>query len=564
MSRDRASPGEQPQASEIDPALERYPSVLHAFEAAVREQPGAPALVCGARRLSYAELGQAVLGLATALRSFGVAGRRVVVALPSSIEAVVSVLAVWAARAQVAPINPFFTPPELAVVLAEAEPCLVICGPESWGKIRSLSAALGIEQVWRFVPPGGATPDFTTSGGSDADAADAAEADAAEALAGVLELDAWLGPETPALSALSVPLPEAGEPALLIFTGGTTGEPKAVEHSHASLMVSVLLHCSVWPVRSGQERFLSVAPIFHIWGLAYATLVPLYARGVLVIVPRYQPEEILRALEQEQVTVFGGGPAPIYMGLTQSPALASTNFASLRYCLSGGSPCPEELHRVWQSGTGCALLEGWGMSEAAPLCLNRPTGTRKLLSVGQAVPNTEVQIVDLETGLNVLATGEAGEVRVRGPQLMLGYRGRPEATREVVRDGWLYTGDIGYLDADAYLFLVDRKKDMIIVGGYNVYPRQVDEVLFGHPSIAEAATVGRADARLGEALVAFVVLRRGQALSEADFFEYCRANLVKYRRPVAVHFVAALPRTNARKIDKRALRALAASRVPLA
>jgi long-chain acyl-CoA synthetase len=403
------------------------------------------------------------------------------------------------------------------------------------GKLRTLSAALGIEQIWHFAEPGAAD-------------------------AGALELDAWLGPGAPAPSAM--PLPEAGEPALLIFTGGTTGEPKAVEHSHDSLMVSVLLHCSVWPVLSGQERFLSVAPIFHIWGLAYATLVPLYARGALVIVPRYQPEEVLRALEQEQVTVFGGGPAPIYMGLTQSEAFSSTNFSRLKYCLSGGSPCPEELHRLWQSGTGCALLEGWGMSEAAPLCLNRPTGTRKLLSVGRAVPDTEVQIVDLETGLNVLGMGEAGEVRVRGPQLMLGYRVRPEATREAVRDGWLYTGDIGYLDADAYLFLVDRKKDMIIVGGYNVYPRQVDEVLFGHPSIAEAASVGRADARLGEALVAFVVLRRGQALSEADFFEYCRANLVKYRRPVAVTFVDALPRTNARKIDKKALRAIAAGGSP--
>jgi len=529
MSRDRAEC--------IDPALERFPSVLHAFEAAVREQPDAPALVCGAQRLSFAELGQAVTGLAAALRSFGVAGRRVAVALPNSSEAVVAVLAVWAARAQVAPINPFFTAPELRVVLAEAEPCLVICGPDALGKLRPLCAALGIEQLWHF----------DASAGREG------------AAAGALALDTWLQPGAAALS--TGPLPEAGEPALLIFTGGTTGEPKAVEHSHAALMVCVLLHCSVWPVLSGRERFLSVAPIFHIWGLAYATLVPLYARGALVIVPRYQPEEILSALERERVTVFGGGPAPIYMGLSQSPAFSSTNFASLKYCLSGGSPCPEELHRAWQSGTGCALLEGWGMSEAAPLCLNRPTGTRKLLSVGPAVPDTEVQIVDLETGRNVLGTGEAGEVRVRGPQLMLGYRGRPEATREVMRDGWLYTGDIGYLDEDAYLFLVDRKKDMIIVGGYNVYPRQVDEVLFGHPAIVEAATVGRPDARLGEALVAFVVLRRGQQLSEADFFEYCRANLVKYRRPVAVTFVEALPRTNARKIDKRALRVLAAGSV---
>ncbi|HKO18907.1 MAG TPA: AMP-binding protein, partial [Acidobacteriaceae bacterium] len=281
-------------------------------------------------------------------------------------------------------------------------------------------------------------------------------------------------------------------------------------------------------------------------------------QGTLVIVPRYQPEEVLRVLERERISVFGGGPAPIYMGLLQSPSFARTDFSSLRYCLSGGAPCPEELHRAWLQGTGCPLLEGWGMSEAAPLCLNRPDALRKLLSVGRPVPDTEVEVVDLETGTHLLPRGEAGEVRVRGPQLMRGYHGRPEATREVLRDGWLYTGDIGHLDADGDLFLVDRKKDMIIVGGYNVYPRQIDEVLFKHPAIAEAASVGRSDARLGEVLVAFVVLRPGATLSEADFFEYCRANLVKYRRPVAVSFLEALPRTNARKIDKRALRERAA------
>jgi long-chain acyl-CoA synthetase len=513
--------------AQIDPALVRHPSMVHAFQAALRERPNALALVCGERRLSYAQLGRAVAGLSARLIELDVAGSCVALALANSCEAVVAVLAAWNARAQVAPINPFFTPPELEVVLREARPRLVISGPEARDKLEALTPRTGIEQLWCFgsTDPAG------------------------------LDLDAWLAlPSEPAPDGG----PETDTPALLIFTGGTTGEPKAVEHSHRSLMVSVLQHCSVWPAPPGADRFLSVAPIFHIWGLSYATLVPLYAQGTLVIVPRYQPEEVLRVLESERISVFGGGPAPIYMGLLQSPSFAGTDFSSLRYCLSGGSPCPEDLQRAWLQGTGCPLLEGWGMSEAAPLCLNRPDALRKPLSVGRPVPDTDVEVVDLETGLRVLPQGEAGEVRVRGPQLMRGYHGRPEATREVLRDGWLYTGDIGYLDADGYLFLVDRKKDMIIVGGYNVYPRQIDEVLFRHPAIAEAASVGRSDARLGEVLVAFVVLHRGATLSEAEFFEYCRANLVKYRRPVAVSFVDALPRTNARKLDKRELRARAA------
>jgi long-chain acyl-CoA synthetase len=515
----------EPRA-QLDPALVRHPSMVHAFRAALRDRPTALALVCGERRLSYAQLGRAVAALSARLSELDVAGARVALALSNCCEAVVAVLAAWSARAQIAPINPFFTPPELEVVLREARPRLVISGPEARDKLQPLAESAGA-QLCCF---GGAGP-------------------------AALDLDTLLA----ASGELPRDAPEAEAPALLIFTGGTTGEPKAVEHSHRSLMVSVLQHCSAWPVPSGADRFLSVAPLFHIWGLAYATLVPIYAQGTLVIVPRYQPEEVLRVLERERISVFGGGPAPIYMGLLQSPSFAGTDFSSLRYCLSGGAPCPEELHRAWLQGTGCPLLEGWGMSEAAPLCLNRPNAVRKLLSVGRPVPETDVEVVDLETGANVLPPGQAGEVRVRGPQLMRRYQGRPEATREVLRDGWLYTGDIGYLDADGYLFLVDRKKDMILVGGYNVYPRQVDEVLFKHPAIVEAATVGRADARLGEVLVAFVVLRAGATLSEADFFEYCRANLVKYRRPVTVSFVEALPRTNAGKLDKGALRARAAA-----
>jgi long-chain acyl-CoA synthetase len=513
--------------AELDPQLVSYPSIPHAFSVALRERPQELALVCGERRLSYAELARAVAGLTARLCEIELGGARVALLLPTGVEAVVAVLAVWYARAQLAPINPFFTAAELAVVLREADPALVICGPEARSKVQALAGPAGIAHVWEFAGQG----------------------------PGALDLESWLAAEG-SESALEAG-PDADSPALLIFTGGTTGEPKAVEHTHRSLMVSVLQHCSVWPVRRGAERFLSAAPIFHIWGLSYATLVPLYAQGALVIVPKYQPEEVLRAIERERITVFGGGPAPVYLGLLHSGSFRGTDFSSLRYCLSGGAPCPEELHRAWEQGTGCPLLEGWGMSEAAPLCLNRPDAVRKLLSVGRAVPQTEVQVVDLETGRRVLASGESGEVRVRGPQQMLGYRGRPDATRDAVREGWLYTGDIGYLDPEGYLFLVDRKKDMILVGGYNVYPRQVDEVLFKHPQIAEAASVGRSDERLGEVLVAFVVLRPGAVLSEAEFFEYCRAQLVKYRRPVGVSFVASLPRTNARKIDRKALRALA-------
>jgi long-chain acyl-CoA synthetase len=233
------------------------------------------------------------------------------------------------------------------------------------------------------------------------------------------------------------------------------------------------------------------------------------------------------------------------------------DLSALRYCLSGGAPCPAELHREWNERANCPLLEGWGMTEGAPFCLNPcGSGKRKLLSVGNPVPETEVQVVDLETGERVLPLGERGEVRVRGPQLMREYRNRPDETRAALRDGWLYTGDIGVIDDEGFVSLVDRKKDMVIVGGFNVYPREVDEVLFKHPKIREAATVGRPDHRLGEVLVAFVVLAHGETLTEDEFFAYCKEEMVKYKRPVEVRFVDALPKTGTNKINRIALRTM--------
>jgi long-chain acyl-CoA synthetase len=268
--------------------------------------------------------------------------------MPSGIEAEVAVLAVLASGAQVVPINPFFTPPELRVVLAEADPSAIVTGPEAEAKLLGLEAERGDCLLAGFG---------TTS-----------------SRVAALDLDAWIADETLRLDPGAASDPD--DVGLLIFTGGTTGAPKAVEHRHGSLLASLRQHCSVWPV-SGSDRFLTSAPIFHVWGLLYAVFVPLYCGGSLVIVPRHDAERVLEAIERERITVFGGGPAPIYAGLASSPRYASTDFSSLRFSLTGGSPCPEALSRQWEAHTGAPLLEGWGMSEAAPLCLNRPDGPRK-------------------------------------------------------------------------------------------------------------------------------------------------------------------------------------------
>lgn len=491
------------------------------FRAAVELAPEGTAVVCGDRSIRYREFGRAVTGLAGRLWSLGVAGHRVVLLMPNSIEMDVALMAVMAAGAQVAPVNPFFTLRELKAALGSLDAKVLIADASMADKAAEVASALGISE--RF-----------------------------ELGAGALELGAWT--DDASLDAGTGLLPRADDAALAIFTGGSTGVPKGVNLTHRGLLWGLLQHVSVWPLDFGRETFLNVAPMFHIWGLSYATWVPIFSRSTLVMIPKYDAAKVAHALGEHRVTVFAGGPAPIYMGLLSVEDFDRIDLTTLKYCLSGGAPCPEDLHREWLERARCPLFEGWGMSEGAPFCLNPAHGERRVLSVGNPVPETEVQIVDLEAGDRVLAMGDIGEVRVRGPQLMTGYIGNPEETARTLRDGWIYTGDIGYVDADGFLYLVDRKKDMVIVGGYNVYPREIDEVLFSHAKIREAATVGRPDPRLGEVLIAFVVLDSGQKMSEDEFFDYCRESMVKYKRPVEVRFLDALPRTGTNKINRVALR----------
>ncbi|HTR37086.1 MAG TPA: AMP-binding protein [Bryobacteraceae bacterium] len=508
----------------VDRSLPFHESLVHMFWHAVERKPDTVAVIYQDRSITYRDFGRATNGLAVLLDSLRLEPGPIVVIMPNSIEMDVALMAVMSVGAQVAPVNPFFHVAEASKVLDDFDPKAIICHPSTFDKAHAVAEKMGLAHV--------ITVGYETLAQWTADAR---------------------------LDSPRAKMPRADDLALSIFTGGSTGVPKGVNHTHRGLMWSLIQHVSVWPIPFGTGVFLNVAPMFHIWGLGYATWVPIFTAGTLVMIPKYDPDEVVKGLAEHRVSIFAGGPAPIYMGLLRSPLFDRVDLSALKYCPSGGAPCPEDLHREWLKRTGCPLLEGWGMSEGAPFCLNLYDGQRKLLSVGNPVPETEVEVVDLETGTRVLPMGEAGEVRVRGPQMMTGYHNKPEETAYALRDGFMYTGDIGYVDKDGFLFLVDRKKDMVIVGGYNVYPREIDEVLFNHPAIHEAATVGKRDDRLGEVVVAFVAVKTGAELDEEQLFAYCRENLVKYKRPVEVHFIDALPRTGTNKIDRIKLRAMAAS-----
>ena len=339
---------------------------------------------------------------------------------------------------------------------------------------------------------------------------------------------------------------------LLQYTGGTTGRAKGVNLAHRAIARNVAQREALLPTSPDAERILCVMPLFHSYAMAMGLFLAANCRGALVILERYQPELLLETIERERITIFPGSPT-LFASLIAHPRFAATDWSSVHTCYSGSAPLPEATLERWRDVVGAPVYEGYGQTEAGPVLTFNAPGRVKVGSVGIAVPQTEIQIVDAASGERRLPVGERGEIRARGPQIMQGYRNRPQETAEALRGGWLYTGDIGELDADGYLYVRDRKKDMVIVGGYNVYPREVEEALSAHPAVAEAAVVGGPDPYWGEALHAYVTLR-GPATS-AQLLEHCRSRLARYKIPATLEAVDALPKTAVGKPDKPALKA---------
>lgn len=499
-----------------------YPTLVHALDAAADRIPERAALIVDDRQLTFAQYRRAVGGMAAHLAPDVRRGDTVAIVMGNSIEHAVADFGAQAVGGQVAGLNPGLTDRELAPLLADVGPTVVLCSPQHVERVTALARQVGDPRV-----------DVVGDGG----------------------IDVWPWADDLACRLPAV-LPEPDDRCSMFFTGGTTGVPKGAEHTHRTTMAFCRINLSVWRFGFDREVILNVAPMFHIWGHHYSVIMPLYLGATAVIARQYQPELVLDLLERHRVTLFAGGPASIYVGLLNSPRIDAVDLSSLRFSLAGGAPCPEALLVRWRELTGHAILEGVGMSEGAPISVNPSFGPQKLMSTGPTVAETEIDIVDLETGTRVLPVGERGEVRVRGPQFTVGYRNRPEETAAAIRDGWLYTGDIGYFDDDGYLFLVDRKKELVLVGGYNVYPREIDELLTNHPGVREAAAVGVPDGFHGERVRAYVALRPGADVTVEELMAYCGENLVKYKRPREIVILDELPKKGPGKIDKLLLKSM--------
>jgi long-chain acyl-CoA synthetase len=490
-------------------------TLAHLLIDAANRAPAAEALVCGDRRLSYSEYLTQAAGLARYLQHRELKGERIALLLGNSIEMAIASFAVHMAGAQAVLLNPAYTARELALILADAQPALLIHHRSGSERVASIASWNG--------------PDFVVEDGSFDD----------------------LASEPAAIS-----LPEPDSPATLQYTGGTTGRPKGVNLTHRAIATNIAQREALLATNKTGERILCVTPLFHSYATAMGLHLAAFCTGTLVILPKYSAEATLMTIERERITIFPGSPT-ILLGLMSHPKFKATDFSSIRLCYSGSAALPEEVLKRWENAVGCRVYEGYGQTEAGPvLTYNSPSTGVKAGSVGVALPATTIEIVDLERGEIVLEAGQSGEVRAKGPQIMSGYRNAVEETNKTLRCGWLYTGDIGSIDTDGTLTIRGRKKEMAIVGGFNVFPREIEDVLLMHPAVVEAAAIGVPDSYRGEVIHAFVVATN---TNEQALIAYCGENLVRYKVPAAIELVSELPKTTVGKVDKLALLAKATS-----
>lgn len=342
--------------------------------------------------------------------------------------------------------------------------------------------------------------------------------------------------------------------ALLQYTGGTTGIPKGAILTHRNLVANTI-QCRHWFSKAevGKETFLSVLPFFHIFGMTSSMNLPVYLASSMILLPRFKPLDVLKAIERYRASIFIGVPAMFSAINGELRHEKKYNLSSMKFCVSGAAALPHDMVIRFETLTDVKVIEGYGLTEASPVTHCNPIyGERKFGSIGLPLPDTECSIVDLITGAEV-QTGEIGEIAIRGPQIMKGYWKNEKETDMVIKNGWLFTGDIGIIDEDGFFYIVDRKKEMIISGGYNIYPREIEEVLNKHPKVKESAVIGIPYKSIGDIPKAFIVLKDGESADEDEIISYCTANLTKYKVPKKIEFRKELPKSLIGKILKKVL-----------
>jgi len=546
------------------PASSTYPRrpVDHLLTIATMKYADRTATIFFGEQITYRELSRQVNQMAAALQMIGIQkGDRVGLMLPNCPQFIIAYFAILRIGAIVVNINPLYTPREIGLVLNESETRALFMmeqGVPNIQKAREAAQLPLLEMIFAvplsdYMPAAMRAPYLANQKKQGIPTTD--DLPQVESVMGWSAVMARGEGQQPVHAHID---PEE-DVAVLQFTGGTTGTPKGAMLTHYNLMANAL-QSYLWGkefLRVGQEISLTIIPLFHVYGMSVALNTGMFLGVTMVLVPRFDATDTLNLIKTYKPTYFPGVPT-MYVGLLNHPALKETDISSLRLMNSGSAPLPHDVQTRFAEYCSGVFTEGYGLSEASPTTHSTPfLGLQKPGSIGVPFPDTDAKIVDAEG--NELGLGEAGELIISGPQVMKGYYNRPEETAKTLRtraDGriWLHTGDIAQMDADGYFEIIDRKKDLILVGGFNVYPREVEEVLYTHAAVQEVSVIGIPDAYSGETVKAFVVLKPGVEATAQELIAFARERLAGYKTPNTIHFTQALPKSAVGKVLRTELR----------
>jgi len=514
--------------------------------------PHSPALFFMGKEITYEQLLTECYRFANALRQLGVnKGDRVAVMLPNIPQSVIAYYGALLAGATVVQTNPLYTERELLHQMTDSGARVIICLDLLYPRVKQVKDETALEHVIvtgiKDYLPLAKKIFYPFVQWKQRQRVRVREGERA----GVYAFVSLLARSSP--DPVRSPVDTQNDIALIQYTGGTTGKAKGAMLTHASLVANVM-QCGAWfyKARRGEERILAAVPFFHVYGMTVAMNFGIYMAAKLILVPRFDTNMMLKLIDDQKPTVFPGAPT-MYVGLLNHPDLTKYSISSIKACLSGSAPLPVEVQQKFEALTGGRLVEGYGLTECSPVTHANPIWGRRVNgSIGLPWPDTECRVVDIETGEEV-PPGQVGELCIRGPQVMKGYWNKEEETYACLQDGWFFTGDMCTMDENGYFYIVDRKKDMIIAGGFNIYPREIEEVLYEHPAIREAVVIGVPDEYRGETVKAYIVVRENEGVTEEELDTYCRQKLAAFKVPRIYEFRDELPKTAVGKILRRAL-----------
>ena len=521
------------------------------LENSARRFPERTALICEGFKVSYRRLNEMTNRFAACLNALGVEkGNRVAILLPNLIPCVVSYYATLKIGAVAVMCNPEYTDRELLFQLQDSGAKVLITMDFLADRMIALKPQTDLKQIIHaslgdYLP---LTRNllFPLTAGRKGLKANVQPAENVYRWKNILT-------DYSAIHRRSGILMD--DVAMIQYTGGTTGVAKGVMLTHANLSFQTQQIDAWFPQFAGKEEImLGALPFFHSFGLTCSMNLSIFAGWTNILIPAPRPEKLLAAIRKYRPTFVPLVPT-MFIGLLNHPDIRKTPMTSIKGCFSGSAPLPLEVIRKFEGLTGAAISEGFGLTEAAPITHANPfNGIRKVGSVGLPFPDTDCRVVDLEDGRTDVPVGQCGELLIRGPQVMTGYYNSPGETARTLQDGWLITGDIARMDEDGYFYIVDRKKDMVISGGHNVYPREIEEVLYSHPKIKEASVIGLPHPKRGEQIKAFVVLLKDDPVAAEELIAYCRTRLAAYKLPTQIEFRDDLPKSHVGKILKNVLR----------